>query len=140
MEPHRRTLALDVDATTAFEAFTGRIGEWWPEAYTPDPGGYDGVVVEPRLGGQVTMRMSDGDDVPMGVVTAWDPGVTYAQTWTLGQDPDAPSSLTVHFADTDSGCRVVVEHGGWHDGNVAYRDKLGDWSLILKRYVFIAST
>ena len=30
--------------------------------------------------------------------------------------------------------------GGWHEGNVAYREKFGDWSLILERYEFVAST
>jgi len=73
-------------------------------------------------------------------VTAWSPGETYAQTWTLAQDPEAPSSLTVTFADTDDGSEVVLEHGGWHEGNIAYREKFGDWSLILERYEFVAST
>ena len=51
-----------------------------------------------------------------------------------------PSSLTVTFTDTDQGSEVVLEHGGWHEGNAAYREKFGDWSLILERYEFVAST
>ncbi|MGA9746893.1 MAG: SRPBCC domain-containing protein [Nocardioides sp.] len=140
MEPHIHTLRLEADAESAFEAFTARMSEWWPEAYTPDPGTFDGVSIEPEVGGRVLMRTTDGSVHQVGEVTAWDPGVTYAQTWTLAQDPDAPSSLTVRFSSTAEGCEVVVEHGGWHDGNAAYREKFGGWALILERYGFIAST
>jgi hypothetical protein len=140
MDPHTHTVVLDVDAATAFEAFTARMSEWWPEAYTPDPEAFDGVEIEPRVGGRVLMRMADGQDHQFGEVTAWDPGATYAQTWTLAQDPSAPSSLTVRFRDTDGGSEVLLEHGGWHEGNVAYRDKFGDWSLILDRFAFVCST
>jgi hypothetical protein len=140
MDPHRHVVALDVDAATAFEAFTERISEWWPEAYSPDPDAFDGVRIEPRVGGLVVMTDIHGDELVLGEVTAWDPGTTYAQTWTLAQDPDAPSSLTVRFADTDGGSEVVVEHGGWHEGNVAYRDKFGDWPLILERFAFVSGT
>lgn len=140
MEPHVHTVDLDVDAATAFDAFTGRISEWWPEAYTPHPSTFDGVEIEPAVGGRVVMRMTDGDDYQFGEVTAWEPGRTYAQTWTLAQDPSSPSSLTVRFEDTDGGSQVVVEHGGWHEGNVAHRDKFGDWDLILERFGFVAAT
>ena len=140
MDPHVHTVSLSCDAATAFEAFTDRISEWWPAAYTPDPDAFDGVVIEPRVGGRVLIRMSNGAEHQIGEVTAWSPGETYAQTWTLAQDPEAPSSLTVTFADTDDGSEVVLEHGGWHEGNAAYREKFGDWSLILERYEFVAST
>lgn len=140
MEPHRHVLVLDVDAVTAFEAFTARISEWWPEAFTPDPGAFDGVHIEPRVGGQVVMAMSNGDEHVVGEVTAWDPGTTYGQTWTLGQDPDHPSSLTVRFTDTGDGSEVVFEHGGWHERNADHHEKFVEWPLVLERYAFVSST
>lgn len=140
MEPHRHVVTLDVDATTAFEAFTERISEWWPEAFTPDPDAFDGVRIEPRVGGRVVIATSHGDEHTFGEVTAWDPGTTYGQTWTLGQDPSVPSSLTVQFADTGEGSEVVLEHGGWHEGNAAYHDKFAGWPLVLERYAFVSST
>jgi hypothetical protein len=108
--------------------------------HTPDPDAFDGVLIEPSVGGRVLMRMSGGVEHQIGEVTAWEPGRTYGQTWTLAQDPASPSSLTVSFADTDDGSEVRLEHGGWHEGNVAYRQKFGDWALILERYAFVATT
>lgn len=140
MEPRTHSVSLSCDAAAAFEAFTDRISDWWPEAYTPDPDLFDGVVIEPGVGGRVVMRMSGGIEHQFGEVTAWDPGRTYGQTWTLSQDPDSPSSITVSFTDTDTGSEVVLEHGGWHEGNAAHRQKFADWALILERYAFVAST
>ena len=140
MEARTHRVVLGCDAAEAFEAFTDRISDWWPEAYTPDPDAFDGVVIQPAVGGRVLMRMADGTELDIGEVTAWDPGRMYAQTWTLAQDPDSPSSLTVRFNDTAAGSEVVVEHGGWHEGNAAHREKFGDWPLILERYAFVAST
>jgi hypothetical protein len=140
MEPRTHTVSLSCDAAEAFDVFTARISEWWPEAYTPDPDAFDGVLIEPSVGGRVLMRMSGGVEHQIGEVTAWEPGRTYGQTWTLAQDPASPSSLTVSFADTDDGSEVRLEHGGWHEGNVAYRQKFGDWALILERYAFVATT
>lgn len=140
MEPRTHSVSLSIDAVSAFEAFTERISDWWPEAYTPDPDAFDEIAIEPGIGGRVVMRMSGGTEYQIGQVTAWDPGRTYAQTWTLAQDPDAPSSLTVTFDDVDGGSHVTVAHGGWHEGNAAYREKFGDWPLILERFAFVAST
>lgn len=133
-QPHVHAVSVPCDAVTAFEAFTSRMGEWWPAAYTPDPEAFDTVVVEPHVGGRVAMRMRDGSEHPFGIVTAWSPGEVYAQTWTLAQDPEHPSSLTVTFSDRAHGSLVLLEHGGWHAGNAEYRTKFGDWPLILKEY------
>jgi hypothetical protein len=129
---------LSCDAATAFEVFTSRMGEWWPPSYTPDPNGFDTVLVEPRTGGEVVMRMLDGSTHSIGVVTTWQPGEVYAQTWTLGQPKEHPSLLTVTFSDRVRGCLVVLEHGGWRDGNAVYRDRFGDWPAILEQYAALA--
>ncbi len=134
MEPITETRSLTCTSADAFTAFTVRVGEWWPPSYSPDPDTLDTVAIEPMIGGRVFMRMVDGTEHDFGEVTSWRPGDMYAQTWTMAQDPDHPSSLTVTFTPTGEGCEVRLQHGGWHDGNAAYRDKFGDWSLILDQY------
>ena len=134
MEPITETRSLTCTSADAFTAFTVRVGEWWPPSYSPDPDTLDTVVIEPMIGGRVFMRMVDGTEHDFGEVTSWSPGQIYAQTWALAQDPEHPSSLTVTFTPTRDGCEVRLQHGGWHDGNVAYRDKFGDWALILDQY------
>ncbi|MGI8900221.1 MAG: SRPBCC domain-containing protein [Nocardioides sp.] len=134
MEPITETVTVTCTSATAFDVFTGRIGEWWPPSYSPDPDTLDTVVIEPVIGGRVFIRMVDAAEHDFGEVTSWRPDEMYAQTWTLAQDPEHPSSLTVTFTPTGNGCEVRLQHGGWHEGNAAYRDKFGDWALILAQY------
>lgn len=136
--PIEHTVEVACDAATAFEVFTSGMGEWWPGAYTPDPDTFGTVVVEPWVGGRVSMRMRDGAEYPFGEVTDWSPGERYAQTWTLAQPADHPSTLTVTFRDEPDGCLVRLEHGGWGGGNAEYRSKFGDWPVILRRYAEVA--
>lgn len=138
MESRTHSLSMTCDAATAFEVFTARMGDWWPASHTPDADQFDSIVVEPRVGGDVSMTMKDGSAHAFGRVTAWVPGEVYAQTWTLAQTPDHPSSLTVTFSDRVHGCLVVLDHGGWHPGNVDYRAKFGDWPRILERFAAVA--
>ena len=138
MEPRTHSLLLTCDAATAFEVFTSRMGEWWPASYTPDPDAFDTVVIEPHVGGAVAMQMRDGSSHVFGRVTAWQPGEVYAQTWTLAQPEEHPSMLTVTFSDRSHGCLVLLEHGGWRPGNEEYREKFGDWPVILEEYAALA--
>lgn len=138
MEPRTHSLLLTCDAATAFEVFTSRMGAWWPPSYTPDPDSFDTVLMEPRPGGDVAFRMNDGSTHRFGRVTTWQPGEVYAQTWTLAQTDEHPSTLTVTFSDRSHGCLVVLEHGGWNPGNAEYREKFGDWPAILERYAALA--
>ena len=82
----------------AFDRFTGRYGEWWAAAYTPEPDTYEGMSVSPQVGGTVALRHRGSPDHSIGVVTAWEPGVHFAQTFTLGIDPGHPTTLDVRFA------------------------------------------
>lgn len=134
MEPRTHSLLLTCDAATAFEVFTSRMGEWWPPAYTPDPDAFDTVDVASHVGGDVLMRMRDGSTHRFGQVTTYRPGEVYAQTWTLAQPEEHPSTLTVTFSDRSHGCLVLLEHGGWRVGNEEHREKFADWPVILQKY------
>ncbi|QNN51514.1 SRPBCC domain-containing protein [Nocardioides mesophilus] len=134
MEPITETVTVTCTCGEAFAAFTDRIDEWWPPAYSPDPDTLDTVVLEPHVGGRVYLRMSDGAEHAIGEVTSWSPGEIYGQSWVLAQDPAQPSSITVTFTPTGEGTEVTLRHDGWHDGNAAFREKFGDWALILEQY------
>jgi hypothetical protein len=83
--------------------------------------------------GDVIFRNPDGD-LSIGTVTDWQPGRRYAQTFTLAQDPDHPSSLAVTFSPHDDGTLVRFEHGGWNATNADRRRHFNDWPIILARF------
>jgi hypothetical protein len=139
MEPIRHRLSVSCSSERAFDAFTSGMGRWWDPHYTPDPGTFSGVDVEPRVGGTVALRHRD-TAYPFGEVTAWEPGEHYAQTFTLAMDRTHPSALDVRFESEENGCRIEFEHGGWDADNASARQKYGDWPHLLGRFVRFAET
>ncbi len=132
--PIRHELVVAGTPEKAFERFTARYGEWWDAQYTPEPDTYEGMSVSPQVGGTVALRHRDSPPYSIGVVTVWEPGEHFAQTFTLAIDPGHPTTLDVRFADDPDGCRVTFEHGGWDAGNAHSRARFGDWPHLLDRY------
>jgi hypothetical protein len=123
----------------AFAAYTGRIGEWWDPLYTANAETLEDVTIEPRIGGRVFATHSDFGSDDWGEVTVWESGRRVVHTFTLAQDPQQPSEVTVEFVpDGDDGCTVRFAHGGWTDANVAAREKFGDWPVLLDRFAALA--
>lgn len=125
LPPIVHELRVDLDPEAAFDRFTSF--SWWRD-YGLQPGGR--AVIE---NGEVIFRNPDGE-VSIGTVTDWQRGRRYAQTFTLAQDPDHPSSLAVTFSAGDGGTLVRFEHGGWNATNADRRGHFGDWPIILARY------
>jgi catechol 2,3-dioxygenase-like lactoylglutathione lyase family enzyme len=140
--PIEHTYELTCTAEDAFDAFTRRIGQWWHPAYAPE--GLERVAVEEFVGGRASMHLADGSAYLWGTVTAWDPPRHYAQTFTLAQDPEHPSTLDVRIEPTSSlgrhhpGSRVRFVHGGWTAGNLAGRARFTEWPVLLDRFAAVA--
>ena len=140
--PIELSYELDATAEDAYAAFTARIDEWWHPAYAPE--GLERVEIEPHVGGGVTHHLADGTAYRWGTVTVWRPPLEYAQTFTLAQDPEHPSTLQLRFEPTPSrgrrhpGCIVRFAHGGWTAANVAGRARFSEWGILLDRFAALA--
>ena len=136
--PIEHTYRLACSPDTAFEAFTGRIQEWWHPAYAPD--GWRATHIAGHVGGHVTMELQNAVTYEWGTVTVWDPPRHYAQTFTLAQDPEHPSALDAWFDPLpDAGCSMRFAHGGWTAGNLAGRARFTEWPVLLDRFAAVAS-
>lgn len=120
---HEVQVSEDPDA--AFIRFTSF--SWWRE-YGLHPDGT--VVIE---NDEVIFRNPDGE-FSIGTVIEWQPGRKYAQTFTLAQDPDYPTKLTVFFIPQDGGTLVQFQHGGWNATNASRRGHFAEWPIILARF------
>jgi len=137
-------LSYELDATRedAFAAFTERIDQWWHPAYAPE--GLVSVTIDPEVGGRAWMQLADGTTYPWGTVTVWHPPLEYAQTFTLAQDPEHPSTLQVRIESASSrgrqhpGSIVRFAHGGWTAANVAGRARFSEWGILLDRFAAVA--
>ena len=126
LQPIVTEVQVPVDPSAAFAAFTEL--DWWR-----DYGRDDAAPVVIRQG-EVIFENRDGD-LSIGTITAWQPEHRYAQTFTLAQDPDHPTTLDVAFRRTGRTTTVRLEHGGWNAANAVHRSRFTDWPRILGYYV-----
>ena len=136
--PHAFERTVGLSAEDAFQAYVGRIGEWWDPHYTANAETLQSVTIEPHAGGRVYATHSDLGRHDWGEVLVWEPGRRLVHSFTLAQDPEHPSQVAVEFEDRDGGSVLRFAHGGWTEANAADRDKFGDWPVMLDRFSALA--
>jgi uncharacterized protein YndB with AHSA1/START domain len=143
----RREIVVNAPIDKAFTVFTDRFGDFKPPEHNLLPVPIAETVFEPKVGGHIYDRGTDGSecrwarilayDPPHRVVFSWDIG----PTWQVESDPDHASEVEVTFtAETSDRTRVELEHRhidrhgpGWE----SVRDGVGHdqgWPLYLDRY------
>jgi uncharacterized protein YndB with AHSA1/START domain len=151
MTPQRETIrhrvVVDARIDRAFAVFTDQFGDFKPREHNLLSVPIAETVFEPRVGGHIYDRGTDGSlcrwarvltyEPPHRVVFTWDIG----PTWQLETDLDKTSEVEVRFiAESAERTRVELEHRNlerhgpdWHavaDGI----DGEGGWPLYLHRY------
>ena len=147
----RRSVVVPVAQDIAFAVFTERLGDFKPPEHNMLSVPVAETVLEPREGGGIIDRGTDGSecrwarvlifDPPALLVFSWDIG----PTWQIEDDPAKTSEVEVRFVAEGSGStRVELEHRhldrhgpGWE----SVRDGVGDeqgWPLYLQRYSALA--
>jgi len=143
----RRQIVVGAPIERAFTVFTERFGDFKPREHNMLGVPIAETVFEPRVGGNIYDRGTDGSecrwarilayDPPHRVVFSWDIG----PTWQVETDPAFTSEVEVTFIAEDADrTRVELEHRhldrhgtGWE----SVRDGVGHdegWPLYLDRY------
>ena len=143
----RRQIVVRAPIERAFTVFTERFGDFKPREHNMLGVPIAETVFEPRVGGNIYDRGTDGSecrwarilayDPPHRVVFSWDIG----PTWQVETDPAFTSEVEVTFIAEDADrTRVELEHRhldrhgtGWE----SVRDGVGHdegWPLYLDRY------
>jgi uncharacterized protein YndB with AHSA1/START domain len=143
----RRQIVVEAPLEEAFAVFTERFGEFKPREHNLLGAPIAETVFEPRVGGSVYDRGTDGSECrwarvlvyepPTRVVFSWDIG----PTWQVESEPENTSEVEVRFvAEGPERTRVELEHRdidrhgpGWEAvaGGVGAD---GGWPLYLDRY------
>ena len=143
----RREITVEAPLERAFTVFTERFGDFKPPEHNLLAAPIAETVFEPRVGGSIYDRGTDGSEChwarvlayepPHRVVFSWDIG----PTWQVETEPENTSEVEVQFsAEGPQRTRVRLEHRdidrhgpGWE----AIRDGVGHdqgWPLYLARY------
>jgi uncharacterized protein YndB with AHSA1/START domain len=143
----RRQVIVDAPVDRAFRVFTEQFGAFKPPEHNLLAVPIAETVFEPRVGGHIYDRGTDGSEChwarvlvyepPRRVVFSWDIG----PTWQVETDPDSTSEVEVTFlAEGPGRTRVELEHRnldrhgpGWESVSQGIGHDQG-WPLYLTRY------
>ena len=148
----QQSIVVQAPIDRAFAVFTEDMGSWWPPDHHVLGAPLAEMVFEPRQGGSVYDRGTDGSECrwarvlayepPERIVISWD----IALNWEIESDPDRTSEVEVRFISEGPECtRVELEHsklerhgqgwekmrdavgspGGWLRGLEAFAQRLG---------------
>jgi uncharacterized protein YndB with AHSA1/START domain len=113
----RESIVVDAPIDRAFSVFTEDMGSWWPPDHHLLEGELAEMVVEPREGGHIYDRATDGTECRWARVLAYDPPNRFVFSWDISAawqietDPAKTSEIEVRFiAEGDDRTRVELEH------------------------------
>jgi uncharacterized protein YndB with AHSA1/START domain len=131
----------------AFTVFTEDIGSWWPPEHHILQSELAEMVFEPRQGGHIFDRGTDGSECRWARVLAYEPPERIVFSWDISlawqieSDPARTSEVEVRFvSEAPERTRVLLEHRridhhgeGWEQ----MRDAVGSpegWTVGLERF------
>jgi uncharacterized protein YndB with AHSA1/START domain len=141
------SIVVDVSQARAFTVFTEQIGTWWDPTHHLLDAPYAGMDFEPRVGGNIVDKGTDGSECRWSRVLAYDPPERVVFSWDINlqweieTDPDRTSEVEVRFiAEAPDRTRVELEHrnldrhgDGWEQMRAAVGSD-GGWPSGVKRY------
>jgi uncharacterized protein YndB with AHSA1/START domain len=143
----RRTVVVNAPIDKAFAVFTDRFGDFKPPEHNLLGTPIAETVFEPRVGGHIVDRGTDGSECRWARILAYDPPDRVVFSWNIGPtwqvetDPERTSEVEVTFtAETPDRTRVELEHRhfdrhgpGWESVRDGIAHDQG-WPLYLARY------
>jgi uncharacterized protein YndB with AHSA1/START domain len=141
------SIVVEAPLERAFDVFTLDIGSWFPREYNLLDTEIAERVFEPRVGGRVYDRGTDGIEChwarvlayepPTRVVISWD----ISPQWQIETDPERTSEVEVHFIpETPERTRVELEHrnidrhgDGWEQTRESVGGE-GGWPGCLRKF------
>ena len=150
--PVHEEVLVDVPVERAFEVFTSDMSGWWPPEHHLLEGELAEIVLEPRAGGRIYDRGTDGSECQWARVLAWDPphrlvfSWDISLQWTVETDPERTSEVEVRFTPEGTGrTKVALEHRhierhgeGWEGMHTAVGSPDG-WAVGLHRFADYAA-
>jgi uncharacterized protein YndB with AHSA1/START domain len=143
----RKQVVVNASITHAFAAFTERFGDFKPPEHNLLRAPIAETVFEPRVGGHIYDRATDGSECRWARILAYEPPHRVVFSWDIGPqwqvetDPALTSEVEVRFVpDGPNRTRVELEHRhldrhgpGWRSVADGVDNDQG-WPLYLARY------
>ena len=113
MDAIELSFMVSCEPAHAFDVWTRRIGLWWPSSHSVSEDPELTVTIEPRVGGRIFERTTDGAEHDWGEVIAWEPPTRLVYRWHLRQDRADATEVEIAFGSAPEGAEVRISHRGW---------------------------
>jgi hypothetical protein len=142
-DPLRLSYEIGCSPEHAFEVWTTRISAWWPHGHSASGDPDTVVVLEPRPGGRIFERTSDGREIDWGEITLWNPPRRLGYAWHITRDRGDATDVELTFVDLGDGTtRLDIVHSGWGRlgaDAVAFRNaNTNGWDSLVPNFVAAA--
>jgi len=141
------SIVVEAPIEQAFSVFTEGIGTWFPPEYNLLDVEIAERVFEPRVGGRIYDRGTDGSECQWARVLAYEPPGRVVFSWDINPqwqietDPERASEVEVRFSsESDGRTRVELEHRnldrhgeGWEQTRESVGGE-GGWPGCLRRF------
>ena len=142
-----KSITVDAPPERAFEVFTAGMESWWPPDHHILDAPLAEMVFEPRVGGHIYDRGTDGSECRWSRVLAYEPPTRVVFSWDINlqwkieTDPARTSEIEIVFTpEGDGRTRVDLEHrhldrhgDGWENMRGAVASP-GGWGRGLDRF------
>ena len=113
--PVRKSLVVNAPQAHAFDVFTSRLDNWWPNTHSIGALPVQKSLIEPRKGGRWYATHEDGSETVVGHMQVWEPPHRIVFSWEVGanwkRDPSVASEVEIKFIVQDPRTtRVELEH------------------------------
>ena len=143
----RNEVVVDAPVERAFAVFTEQMDRIKPREHNMLGVDIEETVFEPRVGGRIYDRGTDGSECEWATVLAYEPpdrvlfSWNISPSWQIEADADKRSEVEIRFiAENDQRTRVALDHRhldrhgeGWEGTRDGVASPDG-WPLYLRRY------
>jgi len=142
----RCEILVEAPIDRAFHAFTHEMSGWWDPDHHILEGELADMVIEPKVGGHIYDKGTDGTECRWATVLAYDPPHRFAFSWNISldwkleTDMEKTSEVEITFTDEGDHTRVQLEHrniekhgDGWEKMGEAVGSP-GGWPGGLQRF------
>jgi uncharacterized protein YndB with AHSA1/START domain len=137
LQPVRKQISVECDLDNAFRTFTRDIATWWPVESHSITGEGATPVVEPRVGGRMYERGSDGKECDWATILVYEPPHRIVLEWKVNSAAP-PTEVEVRFSQDGDATRVELEHRGWEQYPSGGTEERGSydtgWDQVLGLY------
>lgn len=113
MPPLELDFTVSCSPEHAFHVWATKTTQWWPHDHSRSGDPELTVAIEPRAGGRIYERASDGSEHEWGEVLKWEPPRRLVYLWHIYGDRSDATEVDISFAADGDATRVTIVHRGW---------------------------